>query len=186
MKKIVATITLLVLAFTLVGCGEGTGSKNKFVPDIKIEDIEWSVGSGTVKGKNYVLLEFTNNSQYVITSFELEFTEKSKVSKEDKDAFYDDIQKSQGLDDEYMQGFIESKELLKQPITMYGKCEEEVGVGLTSSKVKCYYYGGWSSRDVLHSDLLTPEIATIEYIKDGIKHTLYYNFESEMYDVETE
>ena len=184
MKRILAAILAIVMIFSFAACGKSTNPENKIIPDIRIEEIEWSVGAGTVKGENYVLLEYTNGSQYAITSFELKFTEKSKISKENKDKFYLDLQKSQGYDDEYMQAFIESNESLKQPITMYGRCEEEVGVGIISPKIKCYYYGGLSSRDVIHSDLLTPKIATIKYTKDGVKHTLYYNFESRLYDLE--
>ena len=67
---------------------------------------------------------------------------------------------------------------------MYGKSSNALNPGETSEKIKCYYYGGWTSKNVLHSDLVTPEIAEIEYTKDNIEYILYYNFESESYDVE--
>lgn len=195
MKKSFLIIMLCsAMLFCITGCGSSStngddSSQNQngdftIVPDIKIEEIDWKVGSGTIKGENYVLLQFTNNSQYVINSFNLKFTEKSSVSETEKEEFYDDIQESQGFDDEYMNKWKESKKQLDEPITMYGRTEDAVNPSETSQKIKCYYYGGWSSKNVLHSDLVTPEIAEIEYVKDDINYTLYYNFESKSYDVE--
>ena len=194
-KKILLPLLIVVcLVIVIIGCistnkketAEDTDKSNinTVVPDIKIEDIDWTVGSGLIKGENYVLLEFVNNSQYIIKSFKLKFTEKSSVSEQDKENFYLDIQQSQGFDDNYMTKFKESKKTLNEPITMYGKSPDSVNPSETSSKIKCYYYGGWSSKNVLHSDLLIPSIAEIEYTKENIDYIIYYNFETKLYDVE--
>lgn len=201
MKKILLPLLLVVLVIggilvfsnvfskpneneELGNLNESNNNSNTIVSDIKIEEINWSVGPGTVKGENYIVMEFVNNSKYTINSFELKFTEKASVLEEEKDRFYSDIQQSQGFDDDYMTKFKESKKQLNQPITMYGKSEDSVKPSESSQKIKCYYYGGWSSKNVIHSDLLTPSIATIEYTKDNIEYTLYYNFESNSYEVE--
>lgn len=194
MKKTILTIIFCgIILFSITGCGStdnqlssNNSDENNFtiVPDIKIEEIDWKVGSGTLKGQNYVLLQYTNNSQYVINSFELKFTEKSSISEAEKEEFYDDIQASQGFDDEYFTKWKESKKQLNEPITMYGNSSNALNPGETSEKIKCYYYGGWNSKNVLHSNLVTPEIAEIEYTKDNVEYILYYNFESKSYDVE--
>ena len=156
----------------------------KIVPDISIEEIEWNFGSGTLRGDNYVLLQYTNNSKYVINSFELRFIEKPSVTKEEKEQFYSDIQKAQGFDDDYMKKLIKSDEQLGNKISLYGTSTETLNPGDTSEKVECYYFGGWGSKNVLHSDLVIPEKAEIQYTKDNTEYTLYYNFESKSYDVE--
>ena len=159
--------------------------ENKFTPDISIDQIDWNVGTGTIYGENYVIFEITNNSQYVITGFKLTFTEKAGISKSDKDAFYADIQKSQGFDDAWMQEFIESREELSQPISMYVNINETIEVGEVTDNVKCYYFGGWTSKNVIYPDLFVPDVATIKYEKDGVVNTLYYNFAAKTYDLET-
>lgn len=187
MKKLLALTGTLLVALTCSSCGkEATSNTESFSPDISIEEINWSVGSGTVKGDNYVVMEYTNNSQLTIDSLTIQFTEKDGVTDDQRTALYSDIQQSQGFDDEYMSKWIESKTELNQPITMYGKCDNAVTPGQTSEQIKCYYYGGWTSKNVLHSDLLTPEKAEIHYEKDGIAYILYYNFESKLYKLEQE
>ena len=78
MKKTILSIFLCcTVLLNITGCGtnneqssNNNSNNNNFtvVPDIKIEDIDWKVGAGTLKGQNYVLLQYTNNSQYVINS----------------------------------------------------------------------------------------------------------------------
>ena len=154
-----------------------------FIPDVSIEQIGWSISSGTVKGENYVISKVTNNSQFSITSLEITFTEKQGITKEEKNAFYSAIQKSQGFDDEYMKAFIESRESLSQPISMYFRINETISIGQSKEQIKCYYLGGWNSNNVIYPDLFIPNIATIQYEKSGATHTLYYNFSSKSYEL---
>ena len=186
MKKLICLFLAAVLVITCAACSSSNKTDDGgFAPDIPIEQLEWSVSAGTVKGDNYVLLTLTNNSAFSIQSLKLDFTEKTEISKDDKSSFYADIQKSQGFDDEWMQKYIESRDKLSQPISMYARIEDEVRPGATIDKVKCYYFGGWTSKDVLHPDLFVPEKVTIGYEKNGVCYTLYYNFLSKLYDVET-
>lgn len=43
---------------------------------IKIDDIAWNVDQGIVDGEKYVLLDYTNNSKYTVTDFEMTFKRK--------------------------------------------------------------------------------------------------------------
>ena len=95
-----------------------------------------------------------------------------------------DIQKSQGFDDEWMKAYIESREKLSQPISMYFRIKDCVAIGETKEQIKCYYMGGWTSKNVVYPELFVPKIATIQYEKEGTQYTLYYNFESKVYDLE--
>ena len=51
---------------------------------IKIDDIAWNVDQGIVDGEKYVLLDYTNNSKYTVTDFEMTFKEKGSVTEEPK------------------------------------------------------------------------------------------------------
>ena len=199
--KVLAVLSvLLMLTCFLTACGEEQASTpnsgegettrvtdapvEKFVPDVKIGDIEWSVDEGVSGGSNYVLMKVKNNSAYTIKAFRLDFTEKSTISKADKEAIYDDIQRSQGFDDVWMSEYKKSREELKQPITMYGNCTEELAPSQKSENIKCYYMGGWTSKEVLHSDKFVPEKAKFEYVKDGKTYAVNYNFNSKKYELE--
>ena len=52
---------------------------------INIEDINWKVRQGIVEGDRYALLDYTNNTPYTITHFELTFEEKDDLKEEDKE-----------------------------------------------------------------------------------------------------
>lgn len=188
MKKTITWIILICIALSCSACGSSKdGEENKgsaFVPDISIDQIEWSVDAGTIKGENYVLGKVVNNSPFVITSLKISFTEKQGISEADKASFYADIQKSQGFDEVWMTEYIESREKLSQPISMYFKIYDTIEIGAEKEQVKCYYMGGWTSKNVVYPDLFVPEIATIEYEKEGVQYTLYYNFSSKKYDLE--
>lgn len=188
MRKTMLSVILICLVLISSACGassqETKNTENAFIPDISIDQIEWSIDAGTIKGENHVLGKVINNSQFVITSFKITFTEKQGISKEDKASFYADIQKSQGFDDAWMAEYIESREKLSQPISMYFKVDDGIEIGAEKEQVKCYYMGGWTSKNVVYPDLFVPEVATIEYEKEGVQYTLYYNFISKNYDLE--
>lgn len=193
-RNIIILFIVIVLLITAVGCNDKkennennkTNNKSSFTvsPDIKIEDLKWKFGEGEVKSDSYVLLQYTNNSTVSINYFEIKFKEKNKISKKEKEEFYDDIRKSQGFDDEYFDAWKESKEKLNESITMYGNYSSTISPGETSPKIKCYYYGGWTSKNVLHSNLVEPEKIELHYIKDEVEYIQYYNFKTKQYDIE--
>ena len=192
MKKIIiAIITLCFLVIGVTGCGSNAPTKesnniennNKVVTDISIEEIKWDVDKGIVNGHSYVLFEIENNTKYVIKSIEFNFTEKKGTSKEAEDDFYDDIKISQGFDDEWMNKYVESRRELSQPITMHARYDEEINIGEKVEEVKCYYMGGWTSKNVIHHDILEPEKVTIKYIKDNAEKDITYNFITKKYDI---
>ena len=191
MKKILLkTIIMAMSVLVFVACGsqeeQGEKLKEKFVPDIVIEELDWKINAGTIEGDNCVVFEYTNNSQYDISSLRIDFTEVKNLSQEEKRAFYKDIQTSQGFDEIWMEEYIKSREQLNQPISMYAYCQDVVAVGASSGKVKSYYLGGWTSKNVVYPNIVRPEKATIKYEKDGVTHIIYYNFESELYDIDME
>ena len=198
MKKMICLGLILLHILALSGCGDSEIPKGKdtsktnvtstekegIQPDVAIEEIVWSFENGDIEGQKCVVLQFTNNSEYTINEFELKFEEKADLSDDDKKQIYSDLQKSQGFDDKYMNAFVKSREELDQPITMYGRCDEPIAPDSTSEKIKCYYIGGWTSKEVLHAEKFEPVKAIINYTKDDTSFTLNYDFKSKTYDVE--
>ena len=158
----------------------------KYIPDITIDEIDWSITADTIKGENYVVFKYTNNSEYTITSLRIELTEKENLSEKKRTKFYKAIQDSQGFDDEWMNKWIKSRTELKQPISMYAEADEEVRATETSDKIKCYYFGGWTSKNVIYNELFVPSKMIIKYSDGEENYTLYYNFKSKKYELETE
>lgn len=161
-------------------------TEDSYQLDISIKDIDWVFENGNIKGNNYVVLQFTNNSNYTIDSLEIKFQEKANLSKEEKSEIYADLQNSQGLDDEWMSEYIASRETLNQPITMYGKSSEPTAPTNSSGKIACAYMGGWTSKEVLHAEKFEPTTAIIKYTKESTAYTIYYNFNTQTYDLESE
>lgn len=177
---------ILSLVMSLAGCSNGGKSRK---PDgssaiqekINIEDISWSVAEGIVDGERYVLLNYTNNTDYTITSFEITFKEKSDITEEEKSKFYSDIQKKFEASDEEME------ELKGQVISMHSESGKITNPGESVSNANCYYYGGsYYLKEIKHYDLVEPDIATIKYIEEDKIITLYYDYISQQYFTESE
>ena len=77
MNKKVKIFTILAVVLSVAACFAGCGSSettnnpggSTAKEKINIEDISWKVDEGIVDGDRYVLLNYTNNTQYTITNF---------------------------------------------------------------------------------------------------------------------
>lgn len=80
LKMFVTFSAVLSMAVCISGCGSGesTSSAGSSVKKVKIniEDIAWNVDEGIVDGDRYVLLDYTNNTKYTLTDFEITFKRK--------------------------------------------------------------------------------------------------------------
>ena len=185
---------VLSMATCFVGCGNSEttdkpGSSEKtdkpgsgvVTEKINIEDIAWNVDEGIVDGDRYVLLNYTNNTQYTLTNFEITFKEKAGVTEEEKVKFYSDIQKKFEASDEDME------DLKSRPISMHAETDRVVNPSESASNVNCYYYGGsFYLKDINHYNLVEPDIATIKYIDEDKIFTVYYDYGSKKYSTEAE
>lgn len=189
MNKKVKIFTILIVILSMAVCFAGCGnSKTTNNPDsstvkekINIEDITWNVDEGIVDGDRYVLLNYTNNTQYTITNFEITFKEKAGVTEEEKATFYSDIQQNFEASDEDME------DLKSQPISMHAETDRVVNPSESASNINCYYYGGsFYLKDINHYNLVEPDIATIKYIDEDKIFTVYYDYSSKKYSAEAE
>ena len=187
-QKIISRCTLLATALCLVGCSNNsTTTDNPGNPTsnetnaIKIEDIAWNVEEGIVDGDRFVLLDYTNNTPYTITGFELTFTEKPDITEEEKTTFYTEIQTDFELSDE------DIEDLKSQPISMHAESDVLVDAIQSITNVNCYYFAGiYYLKNINHYNLVVPDIATIRYIDGDNIHTVYYDYNSKKYSEEAD
>lgn len=188
-----ALVVILCMAVSFSGCGssgetggsDGSGSGNAV--KIKIKDIDWNVEEGVADGERCMLLDYTNNTKYTITSFDITFKEKADVTEEEAAEFRSDIKKKfegLGLDEDDEEDL---EELLDREISMHAETAGIVDPGESVSNINCYYYSGYMYvRDINHYNLVEPDIATVKYIDDDRIHTVYYDYGSKKYSAETD
>lgn len=184
-KRFTILAVILSMAICFAGCGSNETTNNHGInaakEKIDIEDISWNVDEGIVDGDRYVLLNYTNNTQYTLTNFEITFKEKTGITEEEKASFYSDIQQNFEASDEDME------ELKSRPISMHAETDRVVNPSESASNINCYYYGGsFYLKDINHYNLVEPDIATIKYIDENKIFTVYYDYGSKKYSAETE
>ena len=200
MKKKLCVLLLGLCLFSVSACGDKTastssidsaskqeeeaeeaGNNSSAKDNIKIEDISWNVDEGIVDGERYILLSYINNTKYTIAGFEIQFTEKSDITEEEKTAFYTDIQEKYEISPDEMES------LKGKPISMYAEAEIVVNPGESVTNTRCWYYRGYHAlRDLSHFQLVQPDIATIRYVDNDKIYTVYYDYSSGKYSAESE
>ena len=95
MNKKVKIFAAFVVIFSMImcfaGCGSNETNSGATKGKINIEDIAWNIDEGIVDGDRYVLLSYTNNTEYTITDFKITFKEKAGITEEEKSDFCADI-----------------------------------------------------------------------------------------------
>ena len=175
MKKTIAILLVLCLCIGLCACSKTVETQSK-KSDISLKDISWNVNSGILDGERYVLLNYTNNTEYAIIYFKLNFRERLNLTSEEMKAFYADIKELWDYSDKEM------TDLRKETISMWSSEEYYVAPGESVGNITVQYYsGGWKVKDINHYNLLEPDIATIKYIKEDSIYTVYYDFLAKEY-----
>ncbi len=187
MKKILSMVVIFCMVFILGACGskeagsEANGNTEDEKAKIKIEELNYQVNVEVDNGERYVMMKLTNNSKYVITNFELTYKAKKDVTNEQKNKFYDEIQKNFKFNEE------DVNELKQKEISMHAETNRLIDAGQTVDKINCYYFGGsYYLKDINHLKLCEPDIATIKYIDDGKIHTMYYDYANDSYSYDDE
>lgn len=180
--KLKNSLTILMVVVSLLGlvsCGTGNSIVRNNKTDITIDEIEWSVDQSIVEGERYVMLSYTNNSDYMITEFGIAFKEKKDVTEDEKESFYSDLKRDFEFDDADIQ------ELKAREISMNVETDRVTAEGASVKNIHCYYYSGYYYvRNLNHYALVEPDIATIKYVKDGQIYTMYYDYGTKKYSSE--
>lgn len=184
-KLFIISAIILVMTVCFVGCSSGKTTNNSNSSngtpkqDININDISWNVDEGIVDGDRYVVLNYTNNTQYTIAEFEIKFKEKSDITEEERKSFHSYIKKNFDVSDEDME------EIMSHPISMHAETKKVVNPGDSVSNIRCFYFtGSYSIKDISHYNLVEPDMATIKYINDNKIFTVYYDYGSKKYSTE--
>ncbi len=186
-KRILSLIALALVALSLVACTKTSknqsGSKESSAKsdELKMKDIDWSIDTNVIDGERYVLMNYTNNSPFVICEFEISFTEKDNITDDEKEKYYSEVAKAFDLSDKDLAQTKEEK------IAMSTKTDKIAAVGESISNIYCYYYSGsYRVKDINHYNLVTPDIATIRYINGERIYTVNYDFISDKYNIDDE
>lgn len=201
LKYFVSFGILVLVAFSLIGCGnnnssthDGAATATKDAASIstqvqsspseevveehpiKIEDIDWSVEEGVIDGNRVIAFNYTNNSQYTIKDLEIKFVLKEGTTAEQL-AVFDKFKDDYKLSDEdvvniYIMG---SNILFADP-------------GETVADSPCTFNNILVPVENMEQyKLVEPDMATIDYIgKDGKLYEEHYDFKTQKYGDSTQ
>ena len=169
----------LILTFLMAGCGAGSGdgsgsgdaddqtASNSGTPAFDLSLIDWSVESGIVEGYRVVTFGYTNNTDYEVVDFDLEFKVKDDVTDDQLEQYSELKEKAKDMEHDI-------GEITFQAMT--SKC---VAPGASIDGQPCgldgtiEYYTDFDSYEVFEPDMMTAVLS------DGQKlYSVYYDFTS--------
>ena len=130
-----------------VQVGEGGCTKECFREEA-LNAVVWNSVKGLLSaagdakkriGKKQAVAEknYTNNTKYILTDFEITFKEKADVTEEEKAQFCSDIENAYDINEEDME------EIRSRSISMYAETDRAIDPGESVSNVNCYYSGSF-------------------------------------------
>ena len=177
MKRIVTFVltlscTLVIIA-AFTGCGSGAspessgGTANVVKPSVDLSQIDWTVESGIIDGERTVVFGYTNNTDYEIVDFDLEFKVKDNVTNEQLEAYSELKEKAEDMDHDI------------GGITVSAITHKCVAPGESIDGLACNldgtieYYCDFDSFEMFEPDMLTAVIASEDKL-----YMAYYDFAS--------
>jgi len=181
MRRIILLIagTILMMGFLLVGCGSGSSTSDSGdgedatttasggKPSVDLTQIDWKVEPGIVDGYRVVVFGYTNNTDYEIVDFDLEFKVKDGVTNEQLEIYSELKEKANNMEHDIGEITIGA---------MTSKC---VAPGESVEGCACNldgtieYYTDYDSYEVFEPDMMTAVLS------DGDKlYVAYYDFSS--------
>ena len=177
MKKTLTALLSLTMVLGFTGCtgenSDGMIFDNAFSAKdaIKIEDIDWNVTESVMDGERFVSFNYTNNSKYTILDVEMEFVQKSDVTKEQLSVF-DELKEEREWTDE---------EVSNINILGYNRKCAEPGETVSDSPL-CINGTYTLVENIWQYEIMEPDMATIAFIgKDGKGYAVYYDFKTQTY-----
>lgn len=184
-----ALAAVLGLSPCLAACSGGSGgsgggpaavlSGEPAEDAIKIEEIEYSVGSKLYEGKRVVTFSYTNNSDFTVVGVSLEMSFRDDVTLEQVKPVFGDSYEWVFGEEAYEPATDES--LADTPV----RCESgayEIAPGGSADPMPCSL-GGYIIEDEGMLDLVEPDVMAIMYLHDDKIYTEYYDFKSDSYSL---
>lgn len=182
MKKILSFMLALTLAMTmgitLTGCGGSSGFGEEAAggddvkassgkPSVDLSQIDWTVESGVIDGNHVVTFGYTNNTDYEVVDFDLEFKVKDDVTNEQLEGYSELKEKASDMDHDIGE------------ITISAITHKCVAPGASIDGCACNldgtieYYTDFDSYEVFEPDIMTAVIASGDKL-----YVAYYDFAS--------
>lgn len=180
MKKrlilLLAVVLAMAIGITMTGCGSGSGSDagsdggspaSAGKPSVDLSQIEWNVESGIIDGVRVVVFGYTNNTEYEVVDFDLQFKVKEGVTNEQLEASSELKEKASDMEHDIGE------------ITISGITHKCVAPGESVENCACnldgtiQYYTDFDSYELFEPDMLTAVVAS-----DGKVYAAYYDFAS--------
>lgn len=184
MKKLITVLLSLLMFTMLAGCrnnGTSTGEQSeakqteqeeeKKEDQLDFNDISWEAYYGVEDNKRYMLMDITNNSNYVITEIDFTYTEKDSVTDEERTKFIEEWSELSEMSIEELHDWNYDK------IEFSASYDENINPGDVVTAHFYYLHGIYYLMNEDQFNLSTPDYAEIEYIaEDNKTHTTYYDF----------
>lgn len=140
---------------------------------IKIEDIDWSVEEGIVRGDRFIIFSYTNNTKYPIVDVEMKFTQKEDVTPEQR-AVLNSLKENSFWDDD---------DIIEAYINGYNR--KLVDPGEASDGSPCCFNGTYTYVENMDQyELMEPDTVGIVYLRGDKVYSLYYDFRTQKYSSE--
>ena len=181
-NKFYVVCTLLVILFSLAGCGSNGGQSTQSNSSqsagsfsakdaIKIEDIDWVVKESVLDGERFISFNYTNNSQYTILDVEMEFVQKEGTTAEQLKVF-DKLKEDREWTDEEV-----------EEIYIKGYNRKIADPGETVTDSPCVINGTYTLvENIKQYEIMEPDMISIAFIgADGKGYAIYYDFKTQSY-----
>ena len=194
MYKRVCLLVVLILVMAFTGCTVSTDSndvgqkstiigktneKKEPADNVKIEDLDWYIEEGILKNDRYELFSYTNNSDYIIKNFTLNLLQKDSVTEDNIAEVHGYIKDTLNCSDE------DIERLKSKQFGMQARSEGILHPGQSMENQYVFYYKGIVYvKNPDHMELVEPDIATIEYVKDEKIYTEYYDYKTGKYSLD--
>lgn len=184
MRKLIKVIIFMCMVIIVGGCNSNNketieNNDTKVASKMDVNKISWKVRQGIVDGERYALFDYTNNTSFTVTHFELTFKEKDNLKNEEKEKYYQHLKDTLDASDD------DIKELKKEKISFRMESDRVVKNKESAKNQRVYYYSGiFYLKDATYIDLTEPDTASIEYIDNDKIHTVYYDYQSKEYTEE--
>ncbi len=180
-KKILFIIIGLSLVFGLSACGKESKDRKENDKVIKqqfpdsypvLEELDWSISNGIRYDEPAALFSYTNNSEYVIVTLEMDFSLKQNYAQEELKVFDDIKTKYSYTDDEIAEMNLWINDCMV--------CD----IGETVEGAPCYLNSFIEASDVSQCEIMELVSAKIYFLgEDGNIYRVDYVEEGNIYDV---